>query len=364
MDKVQSKRIALLIIGLPMLLAVIYYSFIAADRYVSESMITVRQAGDSGGSAIPGVAMMLAGVNPASREETLYLQEYVHSMDMLRYLEDTMKLREHYQSEKLDLLYRLFSGTSREWFMWYYRNRVNVVFDDLTGLLTIHVQGFDPAFAQSLNRELLAQSERFVNEISQRMAREQMSFAEQELEKSRARLQEAKAHLLAFQNKHNLLDPMAQAQAMASVSSQLEAEITKLEAELKNQLSYLQDDAHQIIALKNQIDALKSQLTKERKRLASREGERLNTLAAEFHNLTLDAGFAEDTYKLSLAAVENARIEASRKLKSLVVIESPTLPEKAIYPRQFYNLLTLFIVLLLVYGIVRLVMATIEDHRE
>ena len=57
-------------------------------------------------------------------------------------------------------------------------------------------------------------------------------------------------------------------------------------------------------------------------------------------------------------------LEASRKLKHLVVVGSPGLAEEAIYPRRGYYLLTLFVFLSLVYGIGRLVVATIKDHRD
>lgn len=78
----------------------------------------------------------------------------------------------------------------------------------------------------------------------------------------------------------------------------------------------------------------------------------------------MKADFALDAYKLSLAAVENARIDATRKLKSLVVIEPATLPETAEYPRRLYNLATLLIGCLLLYGVVRLVIATIREHQD
>ncbi|MEW5838781.1 MAG: capsular biosynthesis protein [Pseudomonadota bacterium] len=364
MYKIKQKNIFFFIVLLPMFLVLVYYGLVAANRYVSESIVTIRQASDGGGSGTPGLAMMLSGINPGSREDTLYLQQYLHSMDMLQYLDKTLNLRKVYEAQAVDVFYRLFPWMSREAFFEYYKKRVQVVFDDISGLLTIRVQGFDPEFARKLNEELLGQSERFVNEISHRMAREQMAFADQELQKARARYLDAKGVLLAFQNKHNLLDPISQAQAMASVGTQLEGEITQLEAQLKDQLTYLQDGTHEIVALRNKIGALQAQLAKERARVASGEGDRMNTLAAEFQNLMLESVFAEDAYKLALAAVENARIEANRKLKSMVVIESPTLPDAAIYPRKLYAILTWLIGLLFVYGIVRMVLATIEDHRE
>ncbi|MEE4239792.1 MAG: hypothetical protein V2I51_23985, partial [Anderseniella sp.] len=304
-----KKSLAFWIIGVPMLLAVFYYAFLAADRYVSEAKITVRQAGDSASADVSGIALMMAGVSTGSREETLYLRDYIHSLDMLKHLDAKFGLREAYDSKKIDPLFRLHAGTSQEWFLRYYRNRVEVVFDDLTGLLSVRVQAFDPELAQKANAEIIAQSERFVNEISHRMAREQMAFAETEMLKARERYQAAKNQLIAFQNKHKVLDPLAQAQATATLSAQLESEIAHKEAELKTLTGYLQDNAPQVAVIRNQVAALKAQLDKERRKVASQDGSRLNRLASEYQNLAIEAGFAEDAYKAALTAMETTRIE-------------------------------------------------------
>ena len=73
---------------------------------------------------------------------------------------------------------------------------------------------------------------------------------------------------------------------------------------------------------------------------------------------------AIDAYKIALSAVEASRIESTRKLKSLVVIEPPSTPEKAEYPRRWYNLLTLLVGSLLLLAIARLVLATIREHQD
>jgi capsular polysaccharide transport system permease protein len=283
---------------------------------------------------------------------------------MLKHLDGKLNLREAFGAAPLDGFFNLYGWTSQEWFREYFQSRVEVVFDDASSLLTIRVEGFEPAFAHALGTEILAQSERFVNEISHRMAREQMAFAEHELQKSRERYQLAKTQLIDFQNRHNLLDPVAEAQAAVSLGSQLEADLARLEAELKNLLTYLKDNAHEVVSLRNKIGALRDQLELERSKTASNDGNQINTLASEFQSLSIEVGFAQDAYKLALSTVENARIEASRKLKSLVVIESPTLPEIAIYPRRLYNLATIAIALTLLFGIVRLVVATIKDHQD
>lgn len=360
----SARRLQLGLIVAPLVIASLYFVFAAADRFVSESTVVVRQANQDS-SAVPGAALLLAGVTPPSREDTLYVQAYVHSLGLLRQLDEQLKLREHYAEATGDPLYTL-GEVSQEEFLAYYRARVEVAFDDLSSLLTIRVQGFEPAFAQKLNQAILAQSERFVNDFSQQIASEQLRFAERELEAAGKRVQEAQGQVLAFQTKNRLLDPLAQAQASGALTAELQSQLVRLETELQGLRSFLNDNAFQVVALRAQIAATRSQLEAERVRTTSdgKRGERLNLLAAEFQALQLQSEFARDAYKLALAAVENTRIDATRKVKSLVVIEPPSLPEEAEYPRRLYNLVTLLVLSLLVYATVRLVVATIREHQD
>lgn len=365
LNSLTPRRLKLVLIAAPLALALLYYGLIASDRYVSESTVALQHTG-SDASAIPGAAMLLAGLNPPSREETLYLKQYVHSLGLLQQLDAKLNLRDHYQARRLDLPTRLGSAASQEDFLDYYRSRVDVSMDELSSTLTLRVQGFDAEFARKLNQAILDESERFVNEMSHRLAREKLSFAENELARAGDKLQEAKAELLAFQGKNKLLDPTVQAQASGAMVAELQASITKSEAELRALRSFLHEDAYQVKALRGQIEATRAQLEAERARATGggRQSDRLGALAIEYEGLKTKAEFALDAYKLALGAVENARIDATRKLKSLVVIEPATLPQTAEYPRRLYNLATLLIGCLLLYGVVRLVLATIREHQD
>ncbi len=183
------RRLQIVIIALPMLLATLYFTVFAANRYVSESTVALQQAGNDM-SSLPGAALMLAGLSSPSRGETLYLLQYVQSLALLKELDAKLNLRKHFEAERLDVFARLWGGASQEQFLDYYRSRVEVVLDDASSTLTVRVQGFDPAFAQQLNKAILEASERFVNEMSHSLAREKLNFAEQELERSAQRLQD------------------------------------------------------------------------------------------------------------------------------------------------------------------------------
>jgi capsular polysaccharide transport system permease protein len=364
--QISARTLFLLLVGLPVLVYGLYLAAVAHERFVSESVLAVRSAGGDGSGGIPGAALLLAGINPPSREDTLYLKEYVHSRGLLDALEPRLALRKHFAGAGADLPFRLAADASQEDFIDYLRDRIEVQFDEQSALLKLRTQGFDAAFAQQLNKALLEESERFVNETSHRFARERQRFAEGELAAAGKRLQEAKNALLAFQNKNRMLDPVVQAQAAGLLTAELQSTRSRVETELSGLRAYLNEDSFQVKALRDRLAALDKQIDAERSRVTTspRSGERLNTLAIDFQALTLQAQFAQDAYKLSLAAVENARIDATRKIKSLVVIEPPTLPETAEYPLRAYNLGTLFAICVLLYAITRLVLATIREHQD
>lgn len=358
-----SKRLAIALIAVPMALGVLYYSFVAANRYTSESIVAVKSAVVTAG---PGGAISLgSGVGLLSWEDTLYLLNYVHSGALARELDSELKLRDHFSQPSADLFYRLWPGSSVEWWVKYYRSRVELEFSDVNGLLTIRTQGFDPQTAQKLNRAILDHAEGFVNAFSQRVAAEQMKFSQGELDAASKRLHEAKARLVAFQTANKILDPIAQSNAASALTAELQATVARQEAELKGLLAFLQPNAPQVVTLRDQIAANRAQLDAEKARTTNAQGgDRLGTLNTEYQGLLLASAIAEDGYKSASAALEAARIEAARKIKSLVIVEPPTTAETAEYPRRLYNLLTLFALCVISYAVIRLIAATIQEHQD
>src|SRR5690606_23467485 len=156
------------------------------DRYVTAAQVVVRQPSqDTLEQSAPSIALMMAGLNPASREETLYLREFITSLDMLKVLEERLKWREHFTGQWRDPWLWISDSDSQEELLEFYNRMVEAHFDDTTGLLTVEVQGLTPEFSKQTLDLILAESEKFVNEMSHKMSREHMRFAEGELELAR-----------------------------------------------------------------------------------------------------------------------------------------------------------------------------------
>ena len=180
---------------------------------------------------------------------------------------------------------------------------------------------------QRVNQEIIAISERFINESSHRLAREQMQFAECELE-SASVLIDARNELLAFQRSTACSIPLRRLPRIPGVTVELQAALARQEAELKSMLNYLNEDAPPVRGLNAQIEGTRAQLEVEsRARNVERRRHEPECLAGDYQELFAEVEFAQDSYKLALTAVETARVESNRKLKSLVLVASPALPE-------------------------------------
>jgi capsular polysaccharide transport system permease protein len=358
------RRLQIWMLAVPIGLSLLYFLIFAAPRYVSESMVSVRLA-TVAPTVTPGMISMTGAPTPLSYEDTIYLMEYVQSRTMLDAIDVKLKLRSHYEKPVWDFIGRLWPNTSTEWFLWYWQQRVLVSFDDQSGLLTIDAQAFDPQMALKLQRTILQLSEQWVNDYSWRIAREQIDFAQKLTDSANKRLQDTKLAVVEFQTKYHLLDPTSQSAAASSLTASLQATLASQQSTLAGLLAYMNADTGQIQTLRGQIAATQAQLNTERMRATvGSDSDRLSTLNVQYTNLLLDETLALNNYSAAAAALDAARVDAQRKLKSLAVVEDATTPDSATYPRYIYDMITIIVVCLLVYTVVRLTIATILEHRD
>ena len=346
-------------------IAVCYMGLIAADRYVSRAELIIKQADQL--KMLPDALSML-GIGGSNHQDVLLIQDYLKSWDLLATLDKELGLKAHYQSDQADYFSRLPSDVSREDFIKYYREHLTLRLDELSGVLTIELQAFDPEYGQQVVGLMLKESERFINKLGHQVALDQLAFVEQEVNRAYQRLQDEKAKVLAFQNSHELISPESTSSARLGVVSQIEAELVRHQAELKQLRSYMRDTAPGVISVQSRVNALTKQLEQERAKLTGvsngLEKEAMNEITASYMDVQTQATLAADLYKTGLVSLEQARLEAYRKLKHLLVISQPSLAEDAEYPRRLYNLATIGVLLCLFYGLVVMGLATLREHQD
>lgn len=342
-------------------IAALYLGVIASDRYVSRAELMIKQADQI--KMLPDALSML-GLGGSNHQDVLLVQEYLKSQDLLTRLDNKLGLKAHYQSDKADYFSRLPKDVSREDFIEYYRQHLTLRLDELSGVLTIELQTFDPEYGQQVVGLMLKESERFINKLGHQVALDQLAFVEQEVDRAYQRLQKEKAKVLAFQNSHQLISPESTSSARLGVVSQIEGELVNQQAQLKQLRSYMKEGAPAIISVQSRVDALTRQLEQERARLTGQDNEAMNEITAGYMDVQTQATLAADLYKTGLISLEQARIEAYRKLKHLLVISQPSLAQEAEYPRRLYNLATVSVLLVLFYGLIVMGLATLREHQD
>ncbi len=346
----------------PTLLCAGYLFTVAADRWESESKITVKSISAMDSSASSGLSMLF-GASPAVREDVMFLREFILSPDMLEYLNEVIKLREMYSKAGMDVLFRLPEDATREDELIYYRRRVSANYDDINGVLTVTTQGFSPEDAKVINQAILTRSERFLNEISQHIARDQITFLDRQIAATAERMVAARNSVIVFQRKHKLLDPVIQGEAGTRLIGKLTEEVVATEAEIRALSAFLSDKAPQVVHLKAKLGSLRTQMAMEETALTGGNAEALNAIAAQFQDLKTEADLAREVYRIGLAEMEKSKVNAIKKSKSLVVISAPFLPERSTLPNRPLWLGLFLIAALFIYGVSRLTWISVRDHK-
>jgi capsular polysaccharide transport system permease protein len=359
MPALSLKKRFLLFVGLPTLLAALYFSFWATDMYVSEARFSIR--GPESGGATDLLALFGQG-GSSTAADAYVVQDYIRSMGLLSVLNEQLHLRRHYQSGDADIISRLAADATAEEFLDYYRKVAKVAFDPATGILTLRTRAYTAEMARDLSRVILEQGEQLVNRLRDRALQDTLALARTELTTAEQRVTEARDALKGFRQKNNLLNPEAVAGAVLSLVAELEGEAAKARAQLAEVRSYMREDSAQVVALKARIDALEGQIGAEKSRLTGSERRVLNDVVADFERLTVEREFAEKQYISALASLETARIRAEGKSRYLVAFAPPTLPEESIWPRRLPFTGLVFACSALVFGIVSLVIAAIREH--
>lgn len=350
-------------VAIPTLILLIYHGLIASDRYVSDARIIVeRDAARVGGLDLGLLSLGGAG---GSGLDVELVKRFIESPAMLDHLDRTLQLRAHYTQDGIDRISRLAHDASREDFFAYYLKHVDIHIDEDALTLDLAVQGFQPAFAQRVAVAVVQRSEQFVNEVGQSLAREQVAFAQGEVEKANERLFKAANVLIEYQNEHELLSPELETAAVSQVIAGLQTELARQRTEMKALQSYLSPAAPEMVTVRSKISALERQIGQERaKQVRSGNSAALNALLVKYKELELTVKVATDIYQAGLATLEAAKLDASRKVKHLVMVSAPTLPQESTRPRRAYGFATAAAMLHILYLIGGMILAIVQDHRE
>ncbi|MCH9739443.1 MAG: hypothetical protein K0U38_01190 [Epsilonproteobacteria bacterium] len=306
----------------------------------------------------------LMPVSSSNMQDSKLLEKFIYSSEMFQKVDEKFFLRQHYRSEKLDFLQRMYSFSSFENYFSLYKKRLTITYDDLSGTLDITFLHTNPKLAQEILLYIIHQAEEKLNMYDKENGNELLDFINQQEKENKKILIISIEKLLSYQNSHKTIDPSIDIKAKSGILAKLETNLVQKEIEYANLKQYMNYQSIELKTLRGEIQSLKQKLSEVRSELSGTGSDELNENLFEFETLRSDVEFNKERYKQTLIQLDIASIQATQNAKNLIVITRPTLSDYYSSPDKMKNILTLLLVLFMIYGIVTMIYAIIKDHRD
>ena len=228
----QERWLSWVVLGTPLLLALLFFYGVGRDRYQVRSDLVVRKAGQASSAAGLSLGNLLGGGNQGSLEASRYLRTYLESPQVREDLDQQFNFRQSYAQQGLDPFAGLWTRPSREKVYRLFRKQVAIQLDEGSGVMRITTLGFDADTAIRLNSFLNQQAEAFVNRLNQDVYRKQLAFAEKQVTENLEKVKTASTALQAFQRERKLFSAQTEAELGGGLIAALEAELAKQKVQL------------------------------------------------------------------------------------------------------------------------------------
>jgi capsular polysaccharide transport system permease protein len=224
-----GKILFFLLVFLPTIAVSVYYSSYASDQYRSELRFSVRGVESSpldalGLGAIPGATTQAA--------DAYIVIDYINSKQIISDIKEKLHidLREKFSKTEIDSLYKIKKDMSLDEFVYYWKWMINADFNSTTGITTFEVTAFTADDAQQIAKAVLDVTTNLVNGLSSAARVQLIEFAQGEVNRTEARLGQARKAITEFRNLEQSLDPTLTAKSGQAITETLESKGAKSSA--------------------------------------------------------------------------------------------------------------------------------------
>ena len=349
------------IVGLPTLVAGVYYFAIASDLYLSEAKFIVRSPKQVQTSSI-GALLQSTGLGRAV-DDTAVVEDFIMSRDVVRKLEQQNDLRAVFDRPEGDFVTR-FPGMLRrsdfEALFRRYDHFVSVETDNTSGVTALRVKAYRPEDAQAIARALLNLSEQLVNELNERARKDALDTARREVDRADQQISQIQSELTAYRVQQKMLDPKTASTGVLSLIGQMSAALATARTQL-GELLKNSPNSPQIPLFRTRIASLDTLIAEERAKLSGETNSVVSTVT-EYERLTLDRELAEKALASAFTSLEAARLEAQRQQLYLETIAQPNLADYPLYPKRVLSFAMVLVSCLLAYAIAWLLVMSAREH--
>ncbi|CUH39671.1 Vi polysaccharide export inner membrane protein VexD [Jannaschia seosinensis] len=350
-------------VGLPTVVAGIYYFAVATPMYATESEFVIQQA-DAASGAGAGLGGLFSGTGMATQQDSISVQSYLLSRDALNRLDAELGFVEHFSASGIDPLQQLPPDASRDAAYELYQSMVRIGYDPTEGVVKMEVVAADPQLSASFSRALVGYAEEQVDQLTARLRIDQMSGAEASFAAAEARMQASQGRVVDLQEQLGVVSGETEVsliyQQIGAIETELRAERLALDRLLANRQpneARVEVSEQRIAQLEGLLGDLRSSLTE-----GAPGDTSLARVNAELQVANADLVTRQLLLQQAAQQLELARIEANRQVRYLSTPVPPIPPDEPTYPRAFENTALAFLVFSGLYLMVSLTTAILREQ--
>lgn len=327
-----------LVFVIPVVVSVLYNLVVATPRYASDIAFVVRSSQTSHDRF--SIASLGQGGAVGISEDSEAVAAYLKSRDMLDNINRDALVTRTFARRGLDPIAAfpsLLSGSTHEDLYRHFQAYVQSDFDRATDIIHIRVQSFTAVEARDIAQRLLDASEVMVNRLNQRAQANVVSEAERDVAKASSEVAGVAGRINEIRNRNRIIEPELDAGASIKLQSSTAAELAQVEVQL-NQTLRSAPRSLLIGQLQTRRSALRSQLHRQIGATAGGKGSLADRLRG-YEALVARREIAEKQLMAASFQLVSVQGSASRQQLYLEEIARPNLPDDALYPRRWLNLL-------------------------
>ena len=341
--------------------AALYFGVLAEDRYVAEAKFYVQGETESINLGVGGSSLI--GLTGGPQHDQLRIRQWLDSSAAVATIAASLPIARMLGARTTDVFWWLPEPTTRERLRDRIRRAVVITYDEQAGISILRVEAFAPDDAKTLAETILTLGGARIEELSRRLAEEDLAGARQDLATSEMRVIAARNAIAQYQQSHETVDPQQVGKGMGELLFSLEGALASARGDLESRKSTLRAGTPQVIQAEARVSSIEREIATVKGRLVSTDSaESINELLRNYRGLAAELEFAEKAHSVALAATEQARARAEKKLKRLVVVSPAQTPQEALLPRRIEGFLTTAIVATALHGIVILGLAILRER--
>ena len=357
------RRLFLIGVLMPILLATVYLYLIAKDQYASYLGFSVRAEDSASPVEMLGGITELAGSSSGNDTDVLF--EFIQSQRIVRLIDERLDLRKMYHMPS-DPVFGVDPDATIEGLQKFWGRIVKVFYDSGSGLIEVRVTAFTPEDAKAVADAIYDESTVMINLLTAIAREDSTRYARGELEKAVERLSNARAAIQKFRLETQIIDPEADIVGRMGLLNSLQNQLASAQIDLDILMQTAREGDPRLIQARRRMEVIEQHLADERERFSSTDGTvngAYANLIGDFERLSVDKQFAEQSYLSALAALDLATADASRKSRYLAAYIEPTLAETPEYPKRLIILITLVGFLVGIWVVATMVYYSIRDRR-